>query len=60
MEPFDEAFTQAIVAEAKRRGLKANATCQYCGEIFLKQELDYILAHTKLCTGRDPEGEKNG
>ena len=58
MEPFDKDFTDAIVAEAKRRGLVANATCQHCGEIFLRQQLDYILAHTELCKGRDPEGEE--
>lgn len=54
-DPFDEALVQAIVEEAKRRGLKATATCQYCGEVFLKQEVGYIVEHTKVCEGRDKD-----
>jgi len=49
MDPLME----AALEEAKRRGLVANATCKYCGEIFLKQELEYVLAHTKVCEGRE-------
>jgi len=55
VEPFGKELTDAIVKEAKRRGLVATATCSFCGEIFLKQELDYVLAHTKLCKGRDSD-----
>ncbi len=51
-ESFDEEFTQAILKEAKRRGLVANAACQYCGWKFIKQELATILAHKAECTGR--------
>ena len=51
-EPFDEEFTQAILKEAERRGLVANATCQYCGWKFIKQELVTILAHNVECMGR--------
>jgi hypothetical protein len=56
----DDKFIKAVVDEAKRRGLKTNATCTFCGEIFLKQEVGYVLAHKTQCKGRDPEGEKNG
>ncbi len=47
-----DCLMEAVVEEAKRRGLVANATCRYCGEIFLKQELDYMLDHIKVCNGR--------
>ncbi len=60
VEPFNKEFTDAIVKDAKRRRLVVNATCHHCGEIFLRQQLDYILAHTKLCKGRDPEDETHG
>ncbi len=43
----------AALEEAKRRGLVSNATCKYCGEVFVKQELEDILAHTDVCKGRD-------
>jgi hypothetical protein len=51
-EAVDEKFMQAIIEEAKRRGLVASATCKYCGETFLQQELDYVLAHKEVCSGR--------
>ena len=51
-EPFDDVLVQAVVKEAKRRGLVANATCHYCGEVFVEQELDDVLAHSDVCEGR--------
>ncbi len=53
MIDIDDPLVKAVVDEAIRRGLRANATCSFCGEIFLKQELSYVLAHTEVCEGRD-------
>lgn len=50
-----DSLMEAALEEVKRRGLVANATCKYCGEVFLKQELEYILAHTEVCEGREKE-----
>ena len=57
--PFDENLIQAIVEEARRRDLVSTVTCKHCGEIFWKQKLEYILAHTVVCGGRNPEVKKD-
>lgn len=51
-EPFDEDFTQAIIQEAKRRGMLPSATCTYCGERLQEKEVSEILAHSEVCKGR--------
>jgi hypothetical protein len=54
-------FERAVAEEAKRRGLKVTATCTFCGQIFLKQEMKYILEHADACQeridldGRNPD-----
>jgi len=48
-----DSLMEAVIEEVKRRGLVVNASCKYCGEVFLKQELEYILAHTEVCEGRE-------
>jgi hypothetical protein len=47
-----EALAPVIIKEAKRRGLKINATCKYCGEVFIKQEPEYVYNHSEVCTKR--------
>ena len=49
---------QTAIEETKRRGLVLSATCKYCKEVFLKQELEDILAHSEVCEGRQNDGKE--
>lgn len=51
-----EALLLSLVVEARRRGYRMNATCAYCGEVFVKQDLGYVLAHRAICKERETDG----
>ena len=49
---IDDKLAQAVCDEAKRRGLVVTVTCVDCEEVFLNQEVSYVIDHGKVCPAK--------
>ena len=49
---FDDKLAQAACDEAKRRGLVVTVTCVDYEEVFLNQEVSYVIEHGKVCPAK--------